>query len=238
MDQSEFDQALSDQAAEQEAEREPEFEEDLESEFEVPADYGEPSYGYQAPAVQYVPMGEDIEDAITENPQSVAVWAIQNEQGHVYERAMEEWYQDDAMAASRFERALDREVLKQEISADPGVANARAQYQQKEIAGAFNTLSAKYPDFEEVMSSATEQDLAGLDPNILLQQSPQGALETAYRWASSSRGRRAATANAKRQASVVTPGMGNSTTPPSVMEKLKSAMLDPEPQDVRANLVR
>lgn len=198
----------------------------------------------------FVPEG--IQDAIVESPQDVAVWAIQNENGQVYQAAMAEWYEQDAFNASRFERQLEREALKQELRAEvqPDIENVRLQTAQRAVVDAHRTLSEKYTDFSDVLSTATEEELAGIDRDLLvsLQTNPAAALELVYRWVSSGRaGQQAAKAAArseqdkeqKRQAAVVTSGSNGTADPePSVMEKLKESMLTPEAHSVAHGLVR
>lgn len=199
----------------------------------------------------FIPDG--VQEAILDNPQDVAVWAIQNENQQVYQAAMAEWYEQDAFNASRFERQLEREVLKQELRAEvqPDIENVRQQTAQRAVVDAHRSLSQKYPDFQETLSTATEAELAGIDRDLLssLQQTnPAAALELAYRWVSSGRaGQKAAEAAArseqdkeqKRQAAVVTSGSNGVADPePSVMEKLAESMLTPEAHSVAHGLVR
>lgn len=199
----------------------------------------------------FVPEG--VGDAIMDNPEQVAYWAIQNENPHVYEAAMAEWYDQDARAASRFERQLEREMLKQELRAEvqPEIENVRTQTAQRAVVDAHRSLSQKYPDFQQVLETATEQELAGIDRDLLssLQETnPQAALEIAYRWVSSGRAGQQAQAAAerteqgreeKRQAAVVTSGSNNTSDPePTVMERLKASMLTPDPVSIHHNLVR
>lgn len=231
MEQNEFDDALRAQVAEEPVEPEAQPE-PVEPEIVVPADYREHKYEepqaqYQYEEPQYVPMPsrEELEDAMFESPQDVAVWAIENEDGALYDEAMAEWYEQDPRQASRFEGALEREVLRQEIQQEPAIVKAREQEALKVVTDAYNTLSQKYPDFQETVRTATDAELAGIDRGLLahLQQTnPQAALELAYRWASSAR----ASSTRKRQASVVTSGAYVPSDPElSVMEKLKASML-------------
>lgn len=195
------------------------------------------------PNQPFVPS--DMQEAIEQAPDQVAVWAAQNENWQAYEAAMDEWFQQDAKAASRFERAMERQQVKQEVLGEvqPDMQAFRKQQQQRATADAHRVLSQQYPDFQQILETATEQELAGID-RAMLQQSqasnPQAAFELVYRWVRAGREQQAAQKaertekgrKAKREAAVVTSDTAKDDAPPSVMDRLRDQMLSPEPQSV------
>jgi hypothetical protein len=234
MEQNEFDDALAETVGD------PERVSNHEQPAEEPAPEPDISVGYEpgsepteTPTVQYVapapvPDPDTLSEAIVEAPQDVAIWAIQAQQPHIYESALEEWRDQDAEAASQFERALDREVVRQQYEHDPAVVAARERQAAEAVVSSFNSLSEKYSDFSDVLSNASEEQLAGIDMNALrhLQATnPASALELIYRWVSSSPAR-----SSQRPRSMAAQGSGsfyNSSAKGSVMERLASSMLDP-----------
>lgn len=202
-----------------------------------------------SPAAPFLPQG--VAEAIEANPSQVATWALQNDNKMAFEAAMTEWYDQDPREAGRFERTLERELLKQELTQQiqPEIESVRSQQQARQVADAHRELSQAYPDFTATLESATQDEVSGIDPNALqaLQQTnPKAALELVYRWVAQGRQVKQQQVSAqraeevrqeKREAAVVT---ADSTTPATVdkttMEKLMESMLSPEPQSVRHGL--
>jgi hypothetical protein len=194
---------------------------------------------------------EQLQEAIDTNPSQVATWAIQNENPHVYEAALSEWYDQDPKAAIRFEISLNRELAKQEAQAQfaPEIESVREREKARALSDAHRTLADKYPDFQQVLESATSDEVAGIDRNLLatvLETNPAQAQEMIYRWVKGGRDQKVAEVQAqrtdevraeKRQAAVVTADASvESTTEPTVLEKLEAFMLEPDPWDVRSGL--
>lgn len=194
-----------------------------------------------------------FEEAIAEDPAAVAHWALLNNQTDVYDAAVEAWYDVAPRDAARFERALEIEMLRQEISEStaPVVQQQQAATQEQAVV----QLRAKYDDFADVVSTATPDELAGLDRDVietLEQKNPAAALEMVYKWVKASRpvsavatsqDGAAATAAAeaaraqKLEAAAV--ARGSSRPAPgekSTMDLLKESMLAPDPFNVQHGL--
>lgn len=205
----------------------------------------------EAPRPQQAPfLNDQVQAAIEENPAQVAAWAFQNEQHHIFEAAMNEWYEQEPRRATQFEMAVQREMTKREVREElaPTQQTVQEQAQARKTQEAHRALQAKYPDFQQVLETATADETAGIDRNLiaqLLQDNPQGALEYTYRWVKSERVQNQATQNAqrveetreeKRKAAVVTAEETHVTTEPTVQDKLAKFMLDPDPWSVSDSL--
>ena len=206
-----------------------------------------------APTVPTSPfVDERLQTAIDENPAQVAQWALQNENAHVYEAALSEWYDQDPKAATRFEITLNRELAKQEAQAAiaPEIESVRERDKQRVMVDAHRALSQKYPDFQQVLETATADEVAGIDRNLLataMSENPMAAQELVYRWVKSERGQREAQQAAQQQeavrqeklgAAVVTTGAAVSTPEKTTLEKLADYMLAPDPHSVSHGLER
>lgn len=195
-------------------------------------------------------VSEQVQEAIDDNPGRVAAWALQNNDQAVYEAAVREWYDQDPMSASRFEIAMNREMLRAEMQAESAATNSAVQDQQRSLAvvNAHKALSQKYPDFQQTLESATADEVAGINRNLLAASSPEEALELVYRWVASGRGQQAATQAAqvaeqnrqtKKAAAVVTgETTTESTVEPTALEKLEAFMLTPDAWSVSDGLTR
>lgn len=196
----------------------------------------------------------NFETQIEENPGQVAQWALQNNQPVVYEQAMEAWFEINPRQAAKFESALQFEAMRamQNEQIQPDLEAVRTMQQQQAVASATRSLSQRYPDFENVMSTATPDELAGLDADTvrrLYEENPAQALELVYRWVSPTRQAAVHTEQqqadtqrteevraAKKAATVVSSATTPSREEPTALDKLKEFMLTPEPQDVRNSL--
>ena len=205
----------------------------------------------KAPQSPFVP--EQIQEAIDANPGQVAQWAIQNENPHVYEAALSEWYDQDPKAATRFEITLNRELAKQEAQAQiaPEIESVREREKARAMNDAHRNLSTRYEDFQQVLETATEAETAGINRDLLssvMNENPQAAMELVYRWVKSGRGQQAATQAAqvteekrqeKRAAAVVTADSSTeATAEPTVQERLEAFMLEPDAWNVQHGLTR
>lgn len=188
----------------------------------------------------------DIEERIVDNPQAMAAWALQNEQEQIFEAAMAEWYEQDPRGAARFERTIEQEIFKSELAQT--LQPAQAQQIQAVMVQAKRELVAQFPDADQILSSATDDELAGLDPAMVGQlrdQNPRAALEVVYRWVKSGRlagesdqtAVRAHNAATKKDAAVV---KSTSSTPAreekTAMDLFKERMLAPAEYSVSHGL--
>ncbi len=202
----------------------------------------------RAPASPYVP--QDLQAAIEDNPAQVAQWAIQNEQPQAYEAALSEWYDTDPKAATRFEITLNREMARQEMQAQiaPELETVREREQARTMTEAHRALAARYEDFQQVLETATTDEVAGIDRNLLAaaqKENPSAAMEIVYRWVKSGRGQQQAAQTAqrteavrqeKREAAVVTAENTNTTAEPTTMDRLRDFMLSPDAHSVKHGL--
>jgi len=203
-----------------------------------------------------------LQGALEENPEAVAYWAAQQGNEQMLEQALAAWNQraldeGDAVSlrnAQRFERDIELAKLKYEFSQEvtPSIEQVQREAGVRALALARRELSAKYPDFDQVMESITESDVEGLDPQVIgqLQKTdPKAALETVYRWAVVGRSSTAAASEAhadeaekeaalqrKREAAVATSSSAPARGEKSAKEALKDFMLTPEPHSVHHGL--
>lgn len=192
----------------------------------------------------------DMEEAIDEDPGAVTQWAFVNNQEAVYEEAVSAWYEVDPKAAARFERAVEMEALKAELSVPREVSPDKT--------AVIAQLSAKHADFADVISSATPDELAGLDRSIVEQieaVNPAAAFEMVYNHVKVNRpagavtppqdgadaaeraAADAAARTAKREAAAVARGTSRPASgDTSTMDALKESMLSPDPFNVQHGL--
>lgn len=197
-------------------------------------------------------INDQIQEAIVNNPEMVARWAQENNNPAVYDAAMDEWFEQAPRAASRFEMQQAYTGLANTLAETiaPEINSVREQSKQRAVVDAHRSLKESYPDFQQVLETATEAEVAGIDRNLLAQvqeANPQAALEMVYRWVKAGRSEREAqerqarveqTREEKRQAAVVTAEASVEQTAPSTMEKLAASMLEPDPWSVRDGLTR
>jgi hypothetical protein len=92
-----------------------------------------------------------VDELAVNNPQGAATWALEN-QPLLYNRVMQIWATNDPLAASRFEGALMREQLKQEMEEritqqyGPVAQTVTEQTQASQFDSAWKTVATKYPD--------------------------------------------------------------------------------------------
>lgn len=194
----------------------------------------------------------DLDEEIDENPDAVAKWALSQNQPGIYNAAMASWYEENPREASRFERALEMEMLRTEMEQrlQPAIEPARQQTAARSLAAAQTELRAVYPDLDSILESATEAEVSGLDATAIRQlqeTNPKAALETIYRWVKAGRPYEAVAASpeqkeaaraAKRSAAVVSASSTPAREDKGAYDKLKDFMLTPEPQSVSHGLQR
>lgn len=142
----------------------------------------------QAPAPAALPV--NTQELLEENPGALAEWAYQNGREDVYEQAMDAWFDLQPRQAARFEQALMMGEMERRVESriQPIAAPIAEQTAAREISSAQRSLSAKYPDFNDILSTATEAELADFPPDVAekIQSGTavqkEKALEALYRW--------------------------------------------------------
>ncbi len=209
---------------------------------------------------QAMPSMNQMQDALDENPEAVAYMALQ--QGHVpgesalMDQIMDAWFDQAPRAASKFERDIELARLRHEFSEEvsPSIEQVRQESGKRALALAHRELQTKYPDFQEVVESVTEADLAGLDASVLGQlqkNDPKAALEMVYRWvavgkrasaqtqaAASTEAQKAEVLQRKREAAVATSSTAPVRGEKSAIDLFKEEILKPEPHSVYHGLTQ
>lgn len=197
-------------------------------------------------------------NALEENPEALAYWAAEQGNEQVLDQAIAAWTQraldeGDATAlrnAQRFDRDIDLARMKHEFSQEvsPSIEQVRVEAGKRALALARRDLQTKYPDFDQVMESVGEEEVAGLDPNYLgqLQKTdPKAALETVYRWvavgrktndSASKEAEKAESLAAKRAATVATSSSSPATREKSGVDLFKEEILKPDAHSVHYGL--
>lgn len=129
------------------------------------------------------------------DPASAATWALQNQQAHLYDRAIRTWHDQDPVAAGRYERQVEQALLLQNMqqSIQPQVATANEYANRAQLEAAMGNVASRHDDFGEVMGTMTPETVekiiqSGLPVQILEQglagdqQQKEQVFETLYRW--------------------------------------------------------
>ena len=115
----------------------------------------------------YIPTGDTawFEEYAAQNPQEAAYWALQNQQPLLYDHAIRAYYDVDAVAAGRYERQVEQQVLMQNMQSTlaPQIQGAQQMAAEQELSRALTAVAGKHPDFEQVMSAMTPAALEQLD---------------------------------------------------------------------------
>ena len=215
----------------------------------------------EEPRQQNAPIGQ-IQNALEENPEAVAYWAAEQGNDQVLDQALSAWTQramdeGDGQAlveSQRFAREIDLARMRHEFAQEvrPSIEQVQQESGKRVLAIARRDLATQYPDFDEVLASVTEADLAGLNPQFLgeLQKTdPKAALETVYRWvavgrsastttqdtAASEAARQEALA-AKRAATVATSTSSPADRAKDAKDVLREVFLTPDKHSVRHGL--
>ena len=211
---------------------------------------------------QTAPIGQ-IQAALDENPEAVAYWAAEQGNEHVLDQALAAWTQKamdegDASSlrdASRFEREIELAKLRYEFAQEvkPSIEQVQQETGKRALAIARKELAKKYPDFDQVMESVTEAEVAGLDPQLLgeLQRhDPKAALDTIYRWVAverlavdaassvSKETERQESRERKLAATVATSTSAPAAREQTNVERFKELLLEPEAHSVHHGLTR
>src|SRR3990167_4203781 len=205
---------------------------------------------------QTAPIGQ-IQAALDENPEAVAYLAAEQGNEHVLDQALAAWTQKamdegDASSlrdASRFEREIELAKLRYEFAQEvrPSIEQVQQETGKRALAIARKELAKKYPDFDQVMESVTEAEVAGLDPQLLgeLQRhDPKAALDTIYRWVAverlavdaassvSKETERQESRERKLAATVATSTSAPAAREQTNVERFKELLLEPEAHSV------
>lgn len=131
-------------------------------------------------------------DEYTESdPGQAAYWALTNQQPHLYDRAIRSWYDQDPVAAGRYERQVEAAQLQAQIAAQMQPSQAVAARAQMEEA--MNAVASRHDDFGQVLGTLNEAKIAeivqsGLPVQILelglagSREDKERVFETMYRW--------------------------------------------------------
>jgi hypothetical protein len=173
------------------------------------------------------------QEAITENPAAVVQYALQTQNQALYEEALDEWFDLDPKAASRFDNArmlahqqwqMEQQLQALQASQQP----IQQQYQQIEQVNLARELQQRYPDFEQVMSSPViETAVQSLPQHVLAplqgqgtREAWEGALNTLYWVAKGMAGQEPAPV--EQQQAPPTPGQ-----PAGVVQRLSAQVASP-----------
>lgn len=191
----------------------------------------------------------NLDELIEEDPQTVAVWALESNSPVVYEQALEAWYESDPRAAARFERALEIEELRRDLTStvQPLVQNTQRQTVTQQLAQAQADLAGKHQDFAHIIATATDAELQGFpkDTLRLIQKGDYAdqvsALEAVYRWVKAGRPNEATPTQepprpkkTKADSAVVTASSSPAREGKSGVEAFKEFLLEPDPTSTAA----
>ena len=193
------------------------------------------------------PFDEDsFRSMIEEDPQQAVYAAAKRGDEYAFDSALAAWYEVDPRSASRFERELEFQRFRTEMqeAIRPIAEPVREQTMRHLAAQAKVDLERQYSDFGEVLSSVTEDEVAGLDTQSMRElsaQNPKAALELVYRWVKAGRSTREhedaerareEAREAKKDSYVASSSSRPATETKDNLEKFKEFMLSPEPTSV------
>ena len=132
-------------------------------------------------------IDEDIVENLELAPQ-IAARAFQQGDSIAYEKAIRAWGEVDPFGALRFEQQLAAHNMQQQLLAQTAPASEQlaAYNQQRQIEQVTLQVSARIPDFQEVMSTVDpERDPVpvGLLDGLQNPATAEGSLEAFYYWA-------------------------------------------------------
>ncbi len=177
-------------------------------------------------------------DEYTEqDPGGAAYWALTQQQPMLYDRAIRSWYDQDPVAAGRYERQVEQAQFAAQLEQKSAPQQQAASRQQME--DAMSAVAARHDDFGQVLGTLNEEKIAdivksGMPAEILerglagSREDKERVFETMYRWVKADMAGQlaeaAAQAQAKsseeaRQAKIdATVASASTTTPPPVEE--------------------
>ena len=149
-------------------------------------------------AQQPAPLTEQtvgwFDEMAEQNPLEAAQWAVQNQQPILYDRAIRTAYEQDPVAAGRYERQIEQAQLVGHIQAQiqPQIAEAQQVAQRQQLDQALSSVMSKHDDFAQVVGSLNDAQAAELVQNGFPLEVLQGlwgdqaakerVFETLYRW--------------------------------------------------------
>lgn len=138
-----------------------------------------------------------FDEIVEQAPDQAAVWAAQQQQPLLYERAIRSWFDVDPVAAARYERSMEWNQLQSQMTAQfaPQIEGAQNLAQQADLQAALKTVQARHDDFDQVVGALDEASVQRIVesefPTEILnglaggRQEKEKVLETLYRWAKS-----------------------------------------------------
>lgn len=139
-----------------------------------------------------------FDEIVDQAPDQAAVWAAQQNQPLLYERAIRSWFDVDPVAAQRYERSMEWGQLQNQMEERfaPQIKGAQELSADADRQAAFRAVAARHDDLDEVLGGMTEEKaeeiiVSGFPTEVLpsiLNGSREGtekALETLYRFVKS-----------------------------------------------------
>ncbi len=138
-----------------------------------------------------------FDEIVEQAPDQAAVWAAQQQQPLLYERAIRSWHDVDPVAAARYERSMEWNQLQQQMTErfQPQIQGAQELAANADREAAYKAVASRHDDFEQVVGGITtetaDQIIASAFPTEILPSlltSRDGAekvLETLYRFVKS-----------------------------------------------------
>lgn len=188
-----------------------------------------------------------FDELADQNPGEAAYWALQNRQPILYDRAMRTWYEQDPIAAGRYERQVEAAQMQQNILSQlqPQIAEGQQVAQQQQLERALKAVEAKHDDFAQVVGTLDAERAAeiidgGFPAKVLEglngdQKAKEEVFETLYRWvkaeqadhlkeaAETAASRQAEEAKAAKREAIV--ASATTTTPDAVEETEEERMI-------------
>lgn len=203
-------------------------------------------------------LPSNTQELLEDDPGTLAQWAFENGRQDVYDQAMDAWFELAPRQASRFEQAVLMGEMQRQMESriEPIATPLAEQSAAREIVQAQRELGLRFSDFNEILGTATEAELAGF-PRDVAEKAQTGtyqekisALETLYRWVKAERllagpmtqtdttdaQRQAEAEEAKQQAVVVSASSAPAREGKSGVQEFKNFLLEPDPTNWRTGL--
>lgn len=195
---------------------------------------------------------ESFQALIEEDPQQAVYAAAQRGDQYAFDSALASWYEVEPRAAARFERELELTRFRAEMqeAIRPIAEPVREQTMRQLAAQAKMDLERQYQDFGDILGSVTEEEVAGIDTQVMRElsaQNPKAALEVIYRWVKAGRSSRERedaerareqAREEKKDAYVASSSSRPAQETKDNLDKFKEFMLSPEPTSVIHGLTR
>ena len=101
-----------------------------------------------------------FDEIVEQAPDQAAVWAAQQQQPLLYERAIRSWHDVDPVAAARYERSMEWNQLQQQMSAQfqPQLQVSQEMAADNARQAAFRAVAARHDDFEQVVGGMSAEE--------------------------------------------------------------------------------